>query len=128
MLPKGLGWLKGQVAWTAHLPLRKVRGRSSSAARFLALLPHEPRTTLSRNATVTVYTHRTRFVLVVPFADARVRIAGHPGLALHTAAADGPWRALVPANTPGCSTPYLRRGHGQADRRENRAPARRNPG
>ena len=105
MLPKGLGWLKGQVAWTADLPLRKVRARSSSAARFLALLAHEPRRTLPPSATVTVYTHRTRFVLIAPFADARVRIGGHPGLRLHTVAADGPWRVLVPANTPGCSAP-----------------------
>jgi hypothetical protein len=108
MLPKGLGWLKGQVAWAADVPLRKVRGRSSSAARFLGLLADEPRRVLSRNATVTVYTHRTRFVLVAPFADARVRIGGHPGLRLHTVAADGPWRVLVPANTPGCSMPQAR--------------------
>jgi hypothetical protein len=105
MLPKGLAWLKGQVAWTADLPLRRVRTRSSSAARFVDLLPHEPGRRLTRNATVTVYTHRTRFVLLAPFADARVRIGAHPGLRLHTVAADGHWRALVPANTPGCSAP-----------------------
>ncbi len=102
-LPKGLGWLKGQVAWADDLPLRKVRGRSSSAAHFLSRLPHEPGMRLSHSATVTVYMHRTRFVLLSPFADARIRIAGHPGLRLHTAAAAGPWRVLVPASTRGCS-------------------------
>jgi hypothetical protein len=105
MLPKGLGWLKGQVAWTADVPLRKVRGRSTTAARYLRLLADEPPRRLPPSATVTVYTHRTRFVLVAPFADARVRIGGHTGLRLLTVAAEGPWRAIVPADAPGCSTP-----------------------
>jgi len=43
-------------------------------------------------------------VLISPFADAHVTIGRHPGLRLQTVAAAGPWRVLVPANTPGCST------------------------
>ncbi len=105
MLPNGLAWLKGTVAWAQDIPLRKVRGRSTSAKPYLKRLPNHPRLRLSGRDTVTVYTHSVRFVLLVPFGAARIRIAHHPRLRLRTAAAAGPWRALVPADTPGCSIP-----------------------
>ncbi len=103
MLPTGMSWLKGQVAWTADLPLRKVRTRNTTAGPFLKRLPNDARLRLARSDTVTVYTHTVRFVLIAPFGPARIRIAHHPELRLRTVAAAGPWRALVPANTPGCS-------------------------
>ncbi|HEX4760466.1 MAG TPA: hypothetical protein VH256_06670, partial [Thermoleophilaceae bacterium] len=103
MIPRGMSWLKGAVAWQSDLQLRKVRTRAVSANRFVKAMSDDPGARLSGRDSVTVYPHRVRFLLVVPFGDARIRIAHHPHLRLQTAAAAGPWRALVPANTPGCS-------------------------
>jgi hypothetical protein len=103
MIPRGLSWLKGAVAWQADLPLRKVRTRGTGAVSFVRSLSDDPGLRLSARDSVTVVPHTVRFLLVVPFGDARIRIAHHPRLRLQTAAAAGQWRALVPASTPGCS-------------------------
>jgi hypothetical protein len=103
MIPRGMSWLKGAVAWQTDLPLRKVRTRGTSAQRFLKALSKDPSLRLSARDHVTIWPHRVRFLLLVPFGDARIRLAHHPTLRLQTAASAGPWRALVPAHTPGCS-------------------------
>jgi hypothetical protein len=104
MIPTGMSWLKGAVAWQAHLPLHKVRTRSTSAAGFLRTLPKQPSLRLSNSDTVTVWPHRTRFVMVLPFGNAHIEIAHHLRLRVRTAAAAGPWRVVVPAAARGCST------------------------
>jgi hypothetical protein len=100
MIPRGMSWLKGAVAWQSDLRLRKVRTRAVSATRFVKALSDEPGLRLSSRDSVTVVPHRTRFVMVLPFSDAAIRIAHHPGLRVRTVAAFGPWRALV----AGCPT------------------------
>jgi hypothetical protein len=93
VLPAGLFWAKGAVAWELNLPLRKVRLVRASARHYVDRLsePHdEPLPSLGPNQLVTIRTPRRHFVLLEPFGPARVRM---PRRGLRTIAAVGPWRA-----------------------------------
>jgi hypothetical protein len=95
VVPAGLYWAKGVVAWDLKLPLRKVRMVRVSALRYVERVsePHdEPLPHLNRDERVTITTRRHRFVLLSPFGHARLHIRGRK---FTTVAADGPWRVSV---------------------------------
>jgi hypothetical protein len=99
VVPAGLYWAKGVVAWDLDLPLRKVRMVRVSALRYVEQVsePHdEPLPRLTRDERVTITTRRHRFVLLSPFGPARLHVRGHK---FRTVAADGPWRVQVMGRT-----------------------------
>jgi hypothetical protein len=95
VLPSGLAWTKGVVAWTLDLPLRRVRGVRTSATGYVEELSNpndDPLGSMPSGGSVTVRPRRNAFVLLAPFGDARVRLAGRPRARLVTVAAAGRWR------------------------------------
>jgi hypothetical protein len=95
VVPAGLYWAKGVVAWDLDLPLRKVRMVRVSARAYIDRVtePHdEPLPRLDRDEGVTITTRRHRFVLLSPFGPARLHLRGRE---FRTVASDGPWRANV---------------------------------
>jgi hypothetical protein len=95
VLPAGLGWTKGVIAWNLDVPLRRVRGVHTSASRYVEALgdPYgNPRVTRPPDGYVTIRPRRRPFVLIVPFGGARIRLAGRPRAQLRTLAAAGRWR------------------------------------
>jgi hypothetical protein len=108
LVPAGLFWAKGVVAWDLKLPLRKVRMVKVSAAGYVERVsePHgEPLPRLTRDDRVTITTRRHRFVLLSPFWSARLHMRGR---AFRTVAADGPWHVNVLAPAA-CSSAYAQR-------------------
>jgi hypothetical protein len=100
VLPRGLAWLRGEVAWRLDLPLRRVRSVPTTADEHIKRLSDFGTTPGARGGTVTVRTSRRRFVLLDPFADMRLRVVSL-GPALDTATRAGTWRVLLP-DSVGC--------------------------
>jgi hypothetical protein len=93
VLPRGLGWLRGDVAWRLGLPLGRVRSIQTSGDEYLAALSRFGEGATPRR--VTVSTRRRRVVLLAPFGSTRVRVASSR-LDLDVAGRAGSWRVLVP--------------------------------
>jgi hypothetical protein len=102
VLPGGIFWAKGAVAWELNLPLHDVRTVRAHAPRYLERVSEprdHPLPRLNSDRRVTVTTHRRHFVLLAPFGSAQVHL---PRRKLTTIAAAGPWRAetLARASCP----------------------------
>jgi hypothetical protein len=91
VLPRGLSWMRGVVAWRLELPLERVRSVRTSGEEYLAALSDSGVGSIPRE--VTVRTRRRHLVLLDPFGPAPVRVAG---LDLDTATSAGTWRLLLP--------------------------------
>jgi hypothetical protein len=91
VLPHGLSWMRGVVAWRLELPLEGVRSVRTTGEEYLAALSDSGVGSIPRE--VTVRTHRRHLVLLDPFGSAPVRAAG---LDLATATWAGTWRLLLP--------------------------------
>jgi hypothetical protein len=105
VIPNGLLWTKGLVAWELDLPLRRVRGIATSAFEFVETfgdLEGEPLPRLPPGRSVTVRPRIRPFVLLSPFEDAPIRVARRPRLRLATVAAAGRWRAMLRARGGVC--------------------------
>jgi len=92
VLPRGLGWLRGEVAWRLELSLNRVRSVATTGEGYLAAL--SARGTATVPAAVAVRTRRRRLVFLAPFGRTRLRLAT-PDLDLTTATRAGRWRLLV---------------------------------
>jgi hypothetical protein len=131
ILPRGLAWVKGLVAWDLDLPLGRVRGMGSSARGFVATLasPRGGSATGSTPRTVTMLAAPSAspsprpFVLLAPFGNAHLAMVGRPGLRLATVAAAGRWRVAL-ALPRGSARPRLCRGAGRGGAAASHRPAR----
>lgn len=103
VLPKGLGWLRGDVAWRLGLPLERVRSVRTTADEYLADLSRFGTGEAPR--TVSVRPRSRRVVLLAPFGGTRLGVA-RPRLDLDLAGRAGTWRVLVP--DPGACRASLR--------------------
>jgi hypothetical protein len=103
LVPRGLGWTRGLVAF--HLDVRPlaVRSAGTSARGWVGSLSGSGEERLPPRApkTVRVSLPRDRFVLLSPFGRSRVLAAGG-GPRLTSVASAGRWRVLVPAGEGGC--------------------------
>jgi len=93
VLPRGLGWLRGSVAWRLRLPMRRVRSVPTTGAAYILALGKSGEG--ARPDRVTVHTRRRRFVLLDPFAGSRLRVSSSK-VDLATATRAGTWRLLLP--------------------------------
>ncbi len=98
VLPRGLGWLRGNVAWRLRLPMRRVRSVPTTGAAYILALGKSGKGATPHR--VTVRTRRRRFVLLDPFAGSRLRVSSSK-VDLDTATQAGTWRLLLP-DTAGC--------------------------
>jgi hypothetical protein len=98
VLPHGLSWMRGAVAWQLELPLEGVRSVRTTGDEYLTELSSSGEGSAPRE--VTVRTRRRRLVLLDPFGPIPVRVAG---LDLDPAAWAGTWRLLIP-DRAGCRT------------------------
>jgi hypothetical protein len=102
VLPRGMGWLRGDVAWRLDLPIRRVRAVNTSGDRYLERLSDDGVEPGVHSEEVTVRSRRRRVVLIDPFAHMRVRMVS-PRPDLNVASRAGTWRVLVP-DSPGCES------------------------
>jgi len=93
VLPRGLSWLRGEVAWRLGLPLGRVRSVPTSGDSYLASLSRFGTGAVPR--AVTVSAHSSRQVVLDPFGSTPVQVSS-PTLDLDVAARAGSWRVLVP--------------------------------
>jgi len=103
VLPQGLAWAKGIVAWELDLPLRGVRASATSAYANIEELSRPGSLTpppAPRRA-VAVRPRARPFVLLSPFGGAPLRVADHPRMRLATVAGAGRWRAVMPIRAGG---------------------------
>ena len=105
VLPRGLGWVRGEVAWRLGLPLRRVRSVGTTGEDYLADLSRFG--TGARPRRVTVRTRRRRIVLLDPFGGTRLRLSPSR-VDLDQATRSGTWRLLLP-DLAGCRVSPTRR-------------------
>jgi hypothetical protein len=101
VLPEGMGWLRGDVAWRLDLPIRRVRAVNTSGDRYIERLSDDGVEPGVHSEDITIRTHRHRIVLIDPFAHMRVRLVS-PRSDLDVASRAGTWRVLVP-DSAGCN-------------------------
>jgi hypothetical protein len=99
ILPRGLGWMRGNVAWQLHLSPRRVRSVPTSGGAYLEALSSDGVGDIPPE--VTIHTHRRHMVLLVPFGRSRVQLVSTPA-EFDTATRAGDWQLLVP-NSPACT-------------------------
>jgi hypothetical protein len=104
LLPRGLGWARGRVAYDLGLRPLRVRSARTSAARYVDALARSEDERLPprpRPRVVRVVLPDRPFVLLDPFGGARVRVAP-PGQRLRELASAGVWRVLAPSRDRSC--------------------------
>jgi hypothetical protein len=93
ILPQGLSWMRGNVAWRLNVSPVRVRSVETSGLGYIKALTHDGTGSAPREVTIT--THRRHMVLIVPFGRSRVQLALTKG-DFETASRDGEWLLLVP--------------------------------
>jgi hypothetical protein len=103
LLPRGLGWTKGLVAFDLGVRPVVVQSAGTSARGYVSSLTQsgEERLPPRPPGAVRVTLPEHPVVLLAPFGGSRVS-ASPGGPRLHAVAAAGPWRVLVPAAEDGC--------------------------
>ena len=97
VLPRGLGWIRGEVAWRLRLSLRDVRGVHTTGAGYLARLSRTGKAAAPR--AVAVRRLHPRFVLLDPFGRSRLG-APSPVVELGPRDRTSRWRIEVPRSGP----------------------------
>ncbi len=91
VLPRGLSWMRGEVAWQLGVPLGGVRSVQTSGDRYIAALSRFGAGSIPSR--VSVSARGNRYVVLDPFGSTRVR---SPRVDLDVAGRSGSWRVLVP--------------------------------
>jgi len=97
ILPGGLGWMKGEVAWQLNLPLRDVRQARTSDVRYVKGLSDpdtDPLPAFPTNEAIRVRAPREGELLLEPFGNSPIRLAHRSRERLEPVARAGRWRAL----------------------------------
>jgi hypothetical protein len=98
VLPRGLGWMKGEVAWQLNLPLRDVHQAHTSDQSYVKGLTDpdtEPLPTFPANRTIRVHAPPAGELLLEPFGNSRIELAHRSRERLEPLARAGRWQALL---------------------------------
>jgi hypothetical protein len=105
ILPRGLGWMRGNVAWQLHLSLRRIHSVATSAGDYLETLSHDGVASAPREVTIT--TRRRHMVLIAPFSRSRVQFV-RTKVDWATAIREGEWQLIVPDSSVCMGRPATR--------------------
>ena len=97
VLPAGLAWMKGEVAWELNLPLRDVRQARTSDRRYVKRLTDpdtDPLPSFATNRAISVRAPKAGELLLEPFGNSRIELAHRSRERLETLARAGRWRAI----------------------------------
>jgi hypothetical protein len=93
VLPRGLSWLRGDVAWRLGVSIARVRSVQTTGDGYIASLSRYGDG--AAPARVTVGSREGPFTVLDPFGSTRLRLASRAA-ALEVAGGDGRWRVLLP--------------------------------
>jgi hypothetical protein len=95
VLPNGLGWIRGVIAWRLDLPLNRIRGIRTTAEEEVEKISESGSAPASNGRKLTIRARAARFILFEPFGDRHVRLIASGTSRFLMAARAGSWRVLV---------------------------------